>query len=204
MWCRSRTCYIFAWTCTICFSDQFYFYACFVCYARTWTMPQYKCYWKVAEPNTKVAVAFGLAAARKYGTDMSLWQGLQGKGNVYGTLLREGTTALLNSYNSIHFSYTTLSVVGRMNWALTSSPQQALITALRFKRANSGGGKVRCNLTPCKWFLCIWGLILGWERSFYSCLYVHKKIFFTLWNESFVVCGWMKKNSCYCLYIMRV
>ncbi|XXG66145.1 hypothetical protein AAC387_Pa05g3684 [Persea americana] len=126
------------------------FFQASACPYQNWTMPQYKCYWKLVGPDTKVAVAFGLAAARKYGTDMNLWEGLQGKGDVYRTLLREGTAALLNSYNSIHFSYPTLSVVGHMNWALMGSPQQALLTAMQFKRANSGGGNVRCTFTPCK------------------------------------------------------
>ena len=58
-----------------------------------------------SEPDTKVAVAFGLLAARRYGTYMTLWQGLQGRGDPYRTLLREGTTAFLNSYNSLQFPY---------------------------------------------------------------------------------------------------
>ncbi|KAF6154829.1 hypothetical protein GIB67_033858 [Kingdonia uniflora] len=120
------------------------------CPYQKWTMPEYRCHWSVVEPDTKVAVAFGLIAARKYGTDMTLRKGLQGRGDVYRTLLREATTALLNSYNSIHFGYPTLSVIGNMNAALMGSPRHALFMALRFKRANSGYGTVRCNFTPCK------------------------------------------------------
>ncbi|KAF8405384.1 hypothetical protein HHK36_010288 [Tetracentron sinense] len=121
-----------------------------VCPYENWTMPEYICHWKVVGPDTKVAVAFGLIAARRYGTDMSLKEGLQGRGDLYMTLLREGTAALLNSYNSLQFVYPTLVVIERMNWALLGSPQQALLTALLFSRANSGFGNVRCNLTPCK------------------------------------------------------
>ncbi|XP_010268677.1 PREDICTED: uncharacterized protein LOC104605556 [Nelumbo nucifera] len=121
------------------------------CPSRSWVMPQYRCYWKVVGPDTRVAVAFGLIAARKYGTEMTLWDGLQGRGQLYRTLLREATTALLNSYNSIRFTYDTLSVILHMNWALMGSPQQALQTALRFKRANSGFGRVPCDFTPCKY-----------------------------------------------------
>ncbi|XP_058098876.1 uncharacterized protein LOC131243502 [Magnolia sinica] len=121
-----------------------------VCSHESWSVPQYKCYWKVVGPDTKVAVAFGLEAAMKYGTDMTLWEGLQGKGDVYRTLLREGTTALLNSYNSYQFAYPTLSVIAQMNQAMMGGPQQALKIALRFKRANHGSANVRCNFSPCK------------------------------------------------------
>ncbi|OVA18552.1 Pollen Ole e 1 allergen/extensin [Macleaya cordata] len=127
------------------------------CPYEEWTKPEYKCYWKVVEPDTKVAVAFGLIAAGKYGTDMTLREGLQGRGDLYRTLLREATTALLNSYNSVQFRYPTLSVIEHMNWALMGSTQQALQMALRFKRANYGNfgdnnnnNNVRCNFTPCK------------------------------------------------------
>jgi hypothetical protein len=116
-------------------------------------MPEYKCYWRAVNPDTKVGVTFGLLAGRRYGTDMTLWQGLQGRGDLYRTLLREGTTAFLNSYNSLHFPYNAIGVVQHMNWALMGSPRSALLTALRFKRANSGSGSsntVTCKFTPCK------------------------------------------------------
>lgn len=64
-------------------------------------MPQFQCYWRVVTPNTSVALAFGLLAAARYGADMTLWDGLQGRGDAYRTLLREATTSLLNSYNSL-------------------------------------------------------------------------------------------------------
>jgi len=113
-------------------------------------MPEYKCYWKVVGPDTKVAVAFGPVATGKYGTNMTLMEGLHGKGDTYLTLLREATTALLNSYNSIQFPYPTLSVINYTNLALLGSSQQALMIALRFKRANAGvSGQVGCNFAPC-------------------------------------------------------
>ncbi|OAY70456.1 hypothetical protein ACMD2_24651 [Ananas comosus] len=111
------------------------------------------CYWKVVSPGTSVALAFGPVAAARYGMDMTLWQGLQGRGDVYRTLLREATTSLLNSYNSLGFFYPTLSVIELTNLALLGSPQQALMTALRFRRANAGvagrGTNATCNFTPC-------------------------------------------------------
>lgn len=113
-------------------------------------MPEYKCYWRWVNPETKVAVAFGMAAARRYGTDMTLWNGLHGRADPYRTLLREGITALLNSYNSFHFSYHPLGVIQHMNWALMGSTRTVLITALHFMMANSGSGNVTCNFTPCK------------------------------------------------------
>lgn len=114
-------------------------------------MPQYKCYWRVLNPDTKVSVIFGLMASRKYGNDITLWQGLQGRGDPYRTLLREAITAFLNSYNSLQFPYHTIGVVHHMNLALMGSQRSALVTALRFLRANSGyGSNVTCKFTPCK------------------------------------------------------
>ncbi|KAF3965084.1 hypothetical protein ACB098_07G139600 [Castanea mollissima] len=120
------------------------------CLHDNWTMPEYKCYWRAVNPDTKVAVAFGLLAAGRYGTDMTLWQGLQGRGDPYRTLLREGTTAFLNSYNSLQFPYNATGVIQRMNRALMGSNRNVLLTALRFRRANSGYGQVSCKFTPCK------------------------------------------------------
>lgn len=117
---------------------------------RKWTTPEYICYWKVVRPETKVGVAFGLIAARKYGTDMTLEKAMQGRAEAYRTLLREGTTALLNSYNSIQFPFHPLGVIEHMNSALSGTKEQALYTALKFMRANSGNGQVPCKFTPCK------------------------------------------------------
>lgn len=117
---------------------------------RKWLMPEYRCHWKVVTPDTKVALVFGLNAAERYGTDLTMWKGMQGKGEAYKTLLREGTTALLNSYNSIEFPYHPLAVIERMNWALTGSNEQVLQTALKFMRANSGNAHLSCKFTPCK------------------------------------------------------
>ncbi|PON55087.1 hypothetical protein PanWU01x14_190150 [Parasponia andersonii] len=113
-------------------------------------MPEYKCYWRVVNPETKVSVVFGSLAARRYGTDLTLWGALQGRGDPYRTLLREGVTSYLNSYNSLQFSYNTIGVILHMNWALMGSPRSVLLTALRFRRANSGHGVVSCKFTPCK------------------------------------------------------
>ncbi|KAL2254852.1 uncharacterized protein LOC105169758 [Sesamum indicum] len=121
------------------------------CPYQKWMMPEYRCYWKVVTPDTKVAVVFGLIAAHKYGTDMTLGQGMRGRGDPYRTLLREGTTALLNSYNSIQFPYHPLGVIQHMNWALMGSTRHVLHTALSFMRANSGTGtNATCRFTTCK------------------------------------------------------
>ncbi|CAK9153653.1 unnamed protein product [Ilex paraguariensis] len=120
------------------------------CPYNNWTMPEYKCYWKVVSPDMKVAVVFGLLAARKYGTDITLWTALGGRGDPYKTLLREGTTALLNSYNSLQFQYHPLDVIEHLNLALMGSTRQVVLTALRFIWANSGNGNVSCRFTPCK------------------------------------------------------
>ncbi|KAL4319978.1 hypothetical protein GQ457_18G018010 [Hibiscus cannabinus] len=121
------------------------------CSHQYWTKPEYKCYWRVLNPETKVSLIFGPLAARRYGTDMTLWESLGGRGDPYKTLLREATTALLNSYNSLQFPYNSVGVVTHTNWALMGSTRGVLITGLRFIRANSGSGTgVTCNLTPCK------------------------------------------------------
>ncbi|KAK3421056.1 hypothetical protein EUGRSUZ_G01761 [Eucalyptus grandis] len=120
------------------------------CANEKWMMSEYKCYWRAVNPDTKVALVFGLTAARRYGTGLTLWQGLQGRGDPYRTLLREATTALLNSYSSIQFPYHTLGVLQHMNSALMGSTQNVLLTALRFRRANLGYGTTTCKFTPCK------------------------------------------------------
>ncbi|CBI37912.3 hypothetical protein VitviT2T_003086 [Vitis vinifera] len=120
------------------------------CSHEIWTAPEYKCYWKVVNPDMKVASVFGLLAAQKYGTDMTLREGLQGRGDPYRTLLREAITSLLNSYNSLLFPYHTLGVIQHMSLALMGSQQNVLLTALRFKRANSGSGNLTCKFTACK------------------------------------------------------
>lgn len=120
------------------------------CSHEKWTAPEYKCYWKVVNPDMKVASVFGLLAAQKYGTDMTLREGLQGRGDPYRTLLREAITSLLNSYNSLLFPYHTLGVIQHMSLALMGSQQNVLLTALRFKRANSGSGNLTCKFTACK------------------------------------------------------
>ncbi|GAB4838488.1 hypothetical protein Ancab_028032 [Ancistrocladus abbreviatus] len=104
-------------------------------------MPEFKCYWKVINSDLKVALIFGPLAEKKYRIGMTAWAGLQGRGDPYRTLLREGITALLNSYNSLLFPYNALSVVQYMNMALMGSTRNVLFTALRFKRANSGYDK---------------------------------------------------------------
>ncbi|KAM2041441.1 hypothetical protein FF1_035007 [Malus domestica] len=120
------------------------------CPHQQWTLREHNCYWRAVNPNTKVAVIFGPLAARRYGTDLTLWQGLQGRGDSYRTLLREGITALLNSYNSLQYPYNSIAVVQHLNWGLIGSNRNVLLTGLRFIRANSGYGKVPCKFTACK------------------------------------------------------
>lgn len=120
-----------------------------------------RCRWKVVTPNTTVAMAFGPLAAQRYGADMTLREALEGRGDMYRTLLREATAALLNAYYNAPggpFLYpTTESVIDHMNGALASSApaQRVLIEGARFRRANAGGGgpagraKLTCDLTPC-------------------------------------------------------
>ncbi|KAL1205805.1 hypothetical protein V5N11_006535 [Cardamine amara subsp. amara] len=117
------------------------------CPHQLWTKPEYRCYWKVIGPDTKVAVAFGLIAGRVYGTDMTVREALDGRGEPYKTLLREATTALLNSYNSLGFPYTSVSVITNTNLALLGNSQHdVLMTAIHFIKANSG----TCRFTICK------------------------------------------------------
>ncbi|KAL8128460.1 hypothetical protein V2J09_017615 [Rumex salicifolius] len=120
------------------------------CSHEVWMRADYRCHWRVVKPDMKVGLVFGPLAAQKYGGDVTLWAGLQGRADPYRTLLREGVTSLLNSYNSLHFPYTPLGVLQRFNMALIASPRTTLLTALRFKRANSAYAS-SCALRPCKY-----------------------------------------------------
>jgi len=104
----------------------------------------------------KFKTAAGLFIQR-YITEMTLLEALQGRGDPYRTPLREGTTSLLNSYNSLHFGYDPVTVVAHTNSALLGSQRDALYTPLRFIRANSGSPSaaaaspaVTCRFSPCK------------------------------------------------------
>ncbi|KAF9611262.1 hypothetical protein IFM89_028332 [Coptis chinensis] len=121
------------------------------CSHEMWTRPEYACHWGVAQPDTKVADVFGENAAKWYGTEMDLFQGIQGGDDYRKILLREGITALLNSYYNTQFTYPTLHVLDGMNRALRGTPQQALLMALWFEKANSGYGSSfpSCVLDPC-------------------------------------------------------
>ncbi|KAL1833810.1 hypothetical protein ACET3Z_003461 [Daucus carota] len=125
------------------------FFQASTCSSRMWAMPENRCYWKVLRPDLKVALVFGPLAARRYGTDITLLVSMSGRGDPYKTLLREATTALLNSYHSLQYPYRPLSVIIRTNYALLGSTRNVLRTALRFMQANSGYGNATCNFTPC-------------------------------------------------------
>lgn len=121
-----------------------------------WSAPEHRCYWRVLTPNTTVAMAFGPLAAQRYGSELTLRDALEGRGDMYRTLLREATAALLNAYYNTPggpFLYpTTASVIDHMNGALLSSAQRVLIEGARFRRANSGGGgtaRLPCDFMPC-------------------------------------------------------
>lgn len=120
------------------------------CSYEYWMRPEYKCYWRAVNPQMTVALVFGPLAAQKYGTDLTLWAGLKGNNDPYKTLLRESVTALLNSYNSFRFPYNSLQVLHNFNTALMGSKRSVLLTALRFKRANTGYGHVSCKFESCK------------------------------------------------------
>lgn len=121
------------------------------CNAQDWLNPQYKCYWRVWSPKTKVGVWYGPAATKKYGSTLTLEQGLRGSGEVHRVLLRESIAATLNAFNSLPFYYNAVEVDYHFNQALAGSDKDVLKWALNFKRANSGyNGKAKCLLTPCK------------------------------------------------------
>ncbi|CAN6227150.1 unnamed protein product [Urochloa humidicola] len=129
------------------------------CTYDQWASPEYRCHWKVVTPNTTVAMAFGPLAAQRYGSELTLRDALEGRGDMYRTLLREATAALLNAYYNAPggpFLYpTTASVIDHMDGALLSSTQRVLIEGARFRRANAGGGgpagrtRLPCGFTPC-------------------------------------------------------
>lgn len=114
-------------------------------------LPQHKCYWKVMNPDLKVELVFGPLASIRYGRNMTIYESMYGRRDPYRTLLREGTTALLNSYSSIVFAYEPHDIVHRLNWALMEDTvEQVLAAAKRFMKANSGAtGNVTCKFTTC-------------------------------------------------------
>ncbi|KAH9603019.1 hypothetical protein KSS87_008924 [Heliosperma pusillum] len=121
------------------------------CSYQKWMMTKYKCKWGAMKPDMRVGLVFGPLAAGKYGKDMTLYEGLQGRGDPYKTLLREAVTSLLNSYNNFHFPYNAFQVFTHFNAALAGSNRTVMLTALRFKRANSGGhALIPCKLTSCR------------------------------------------------------
>nr|AVY91802.1 pollen proteins Ole [Saccharum hybrid cultivar SP80-3280] len=129
------------------------------CTYDMWASPEHRCHWKVLTPNTTVAMAFGPLAAQRYGSELTLGEALEGRGDMYRTLLREATAALLNAYYNAPggpFLYpTTASVMDHMNGALLGSGQRVLLEGARFRRANAGGGgpagrtRLPCDFTPC-------------------------------------------------------
>eukprot|EP00249_Psilotum_nudum_P001148 c13485_g1_i1 orf=395-1276(-) len=121
------------------------------CPYNDWLDPQFKCYWRLLSPDTKVSVFYGETAGKKYGSDITLWQGLHGSGDINKVLLREAITASLNAFNSIHFYYSPVSVHVHFNQAIKGTDKDVVRWALAFKRANSGyGGKAKCLMTKCK------------------------------------------------------
>ncbi|KAL5708010.1 hypothetical protein ACHQM5_018851 [Ranunculus cassubicifolius] len=120
------------------------------CSYEIWLRQENFCYWAI-DPNTKIAHVFGKIAAKRYGKHMTLLKGLQGKGEIYKTLLREAITALLNAYNNpFVFPYFSDEVISQTSMALTLAPKEAVQLALAFKRANVGAGNFNCDFVPCK------------------------------------------------------
>ncbi|CAO2815567.1 unnamed protein product [Amaranthus hypochondriacus] len=118
------------------------------CSYQYWMKAEYKCYWVAVQPDMTVAEVFGPLAAQKYGTDLTLYASLEGRNDPYKTLLREATTALLNSWNSLRFAYFAPQVLHNFNAALMAdSTPTVLRTALRFKRANTA---FPCQFKTCK------------------------------------------------------
>ncbi|KAJ0521651.1 putative protodermal factor 1 [Helianthus annuus] len=126
------------------------FFESSACPYQMWMMAQHRCYWML-DPELKVELVFGSLASTIYGPNITLRQSIIGIGDPYQTLLREGTTALLNAYTSTQFVYQPDDIVRRLNWALTDgTSQQLLMAALRFIKANSG----QTGNTTCKFSVC--------------------------------------------------
>ncbi|KAH7432144.1 hypothetical protein KP509_07G010300 [Ceratopteris richardii] len=121
------------------------------CTAQDWMNPKYRCYWRTWSPKTPIGLWYGPAANKRYGSSMTLEQGLRGSGEINRVLLRESIAATLNAFNSLPFYYNAVQVNYYFNQALAGSSKDVQKWALNFKRANSGyNGKARCLMTPCK------------------------------------------------------
>jgi hypothetical protein len=81
---------------------------------------------------------FGLLSSGTFGSSTTLLQALTNtRPDAYGALLRQGSAALINSYNSPSFAYSPQQVRESFNAALFSEPAAA-VQAVRFENANRG------------------------------------------------------------------
>ncbi len=95
--------------------------------------------------HTTVGSVFGKGAEKKYG-NKSLVGGLL----TGDELLRQSIAALLNSQTNMHFYMSSRGVTRDFNNALLGSAANAATIANQLAAANSGYGRGKCLLVPCK------------------------------------------------------
>ncbi|CAM6048244.1 unnamed protein product [Sphagnum compactum] len=117
------------------------------CSPSDWLNIEYYCWWpKALSPlHTTVGSVFGKGAEKKYG-NKSLVGGLL----TGDELLRQSIAALLNSQTNMHFYMSSRGVTRDFNNALLGSAANAATIANQLAAANSGYGRGRCLLVPCK------------------------------------------------------
>lgn len=73
-----------------------------------------------------------------FGSQMTLYQGLtNSRPDAFGSLLRQGSAAVLNSYTSRNYPYTPYQVKNSFRGALVWQ-QAAAVQAVNFENANHG------------------------------------------------------------------
>jgi hypothetical protein len=87
---------------------------------------------------TTILDLFGGSSGSIFGSQMTLYQGLTStRPDAYGSLLRQGSAAILNSYTSRSYPYTPFQVKSQFRSALVSQ-QAAAVMAVNFENANHG------------------------------------------------------------------
>lgn len=90
---------------------------------------------------TTILDIFGGSSGSIFGSQMTIYQGLTStRPDAYGSLLRQGSAAILNSYTVRNYPYTPFQVKAGFRGALTSQ-QSAAVMAVNFENANHGYGR---------------------------------------------------------------
>jgi hypothetical protein len=87
---------------------------------------------------TPILEIFGGSSGSIFGSQTTLFQGLtNSRPDAFGSLLRQGSAAVLKSYTNRNYAYTPYQVKSSFRGALVSQ-QTAAVQAVNFENANRG------------------------------------------------------------------